>query len=90
MVCAFDVHAGVSRLREVPLLLIGSAHSASPVTNAEAAATASGRAQECCMLAVATTEFVTVSQISAVLSDPVTGDAVFSNPVRRVTKPRLK
>lgn len=62
IMCAFDVYAGVSRSRGVPLL-VGSAHSARLVTNAEAAATASGRAQECCMLDVATTEFVTTSQI---------------------------
>lgn len=62
LVCAFEVHEGVSRLRGVPLLLVGPARSARLVTNAEAATPASGRAEECFMLAVATTEFVTVLQ----------------------------
>lgn len=65
VMCAFDVDAGVSRPRGVRLLFAGSAHSARLVTNAEAAATGSGRARECCMLAVATTEFVTMSPICA-------------------------
>lgn len=66
IICAFDVYVGVSRSRGVPLLLVGSAHSARLVTNAEAAATASRRAQECCMLAVATTESMTISLMFAV------------------------
>lgn len=59
MMCAFDVDPGASHSRGVPLLLIGSAHSTRLVMNTEVVAAESGRAEECCMLAVATTPFVT-------------------------------
>lgn len=59
MMCAFDVDPGASHSRGVPRLLIGSAHSTRLVMNTEAVAAESGRAEECCMLAVATTPFVT-------------------------------
>lgn len=56
---AFDVDPGASHSRGVPLLLIGSAHSTRLVIDTEAVAAGSGRVEECCMLAVATTAFVT-------------------------------
>lgn len=44
IMCAFGADAGVSRSRGVSPLSVGSAHSVRLVTNAEAAATVSGRA----------------------------------------------